>query len=141
MTSPHTRRTTRLLAVATMLLFQLPAWAASPSSASAQSRYQQDRAACLDSSSQHDRSSCLREAGAVRAESIRGRAVRETADDRARNALQRCNKLPSEMRDPCERRVRGEGTVSGSVAAGGVLRELVIPVPAAAPVQAPPPPR
>jgi len=137
MTSPHTRRAAQLLAVTTMLLFQLPAWAAPPSSASAQSRYQQDRAACLDSSSQQDRSSCLREAGAVKAEPIRGPAARETADDRARNALQRCNNLPAEMRDPCERRVRGEGTASGSVAAGGVLRELVIPVPA--PAQALPP--
>jgi hypothetical protein len=140
MTSPHTLRAARLLAAATMLL-QLSAWAAPPASASAQSRYQQDRAACLDSSSQHDRSSCLREAGAVKAEPIRGPAARETADDRARNALQRCNSLPAEMRDPCERRVRGEGTASGSVAAGGVLRELVIPVPAPAPAQTPLPPR
>jgi len=139
MTSPHTRLAARLLAVATMLLFQLPAWAAPPASASVQSRYQQDRAACLDSSSQHDRNSCLREAGAVRAESIRGHAASETADARARNALQRCNELPGDMRGLCERRVRGEGTVSGSVAAGGVLRELVIPVPA--PAQAPLPPR
>lgn len=139
MTSPHTRRAARLLPVATMLLLQLSAWATPPSSASAQSRYQQDRAACLDSSSQHDRISCLREAGAVKAESTRGSAMRETADDRARNALQRCNKLPGEMRDLCERRVRGEGTASGSVAAGGVLRELVTPVPA--PAQTPLPPR
>lgn len=139
MTFPHTRRAARLLPVATVLLLQLSAWAAPPSSASAQSGYQQDRAACLDSSSQHDRGSCLREAGAVRAESTRGRTARETADDRARNALQRCSKLPGEMRDLCERRVQGEGTVSGSVAGGGVLRELVIPVPA--PAQAPLPPR
>ena len=139
MTSPHTSRAARLLPVATMLLLQLSAWATPPSSASAQSRYQQDRAACLDSSSQHDRSSCLREAGAVKAESTRRPVVRETADDRARNALQRCNELPGEMRDPCERRVRGEGTASGSVAAGGVLRELVTPVPA--PAQTPLPPR
>lgn len=137
MTSPHTRRAAQLLAITAMLLPQFSAWATPPASASVQSRYQQDRAACLDSSSQHDRSSCLREAGAVKAEPIRGPAARETADDRARNALQRCNNLPAEMRDPCERRVRGEGTVSGSVAAGGVLRELVIPVPA--PAQALPP--
>jgi len=140
MTSAHTRRAAQLLAVAAMLLPQLSAWATPPASTSAQSRYQQDRAACLDSSSQHDRNSCLREAGAVRAESTRGVAVRETADARARNASQRCNELPGDMRGLCERRVRGEGTVSGSVAAGGVLRELVVPVPA--PAQAPlPPPR
>ncbi len=139
MTFPHTRLAARLLAVATMLLLQPLAWAAPPASVPAQSRYQQDRAACLDSNSQQDRSSCLREAGAVKAESPPSPAVRETADDRARNALQRCNELPGDMRDPCERRVRGEGTVSGSVPAGGVLRELVIPVPA--PAQAPLPPR
>ncbi len=139
MTSPHTRLAARLLAAATVLLLQPLAWAAPPASVSAQSRYQQDRAACLDSSSQQDRSSCLREAGAVKAESIRAPAARDNTDDRARNALQRCKELPGDMRGPCERRVRGEGTVSGSVPAGGVLRELVIPVPA--PAQAPLPPR
>jgi hypothetical protein len=138
MTSPHTHRAAQWLAVASVLLFQLSAGAVPPASASVQSRYQQDRAACLESS-QPDRSSCLREAGAVRAEALRGRAVHATADDHARNALQRCSGLPGDMRDPCERRVRGEGTVSGSVPAGGVLRELEIPAPA--PVQVPLPPR
>lgn len=141
MTLFRTHRVTRLFAVATALLLQTSAWAAPPASAPAQSRHQQDRAACLDSSSQQDRSSCLREAAAVKAESTLGPAVRETADDRARNALQRCNELPAEMRDLCERRVRGEGTASGSVAAGGVLRELVTPVPAPASAQTPLPPR
>ena len=47
MTSPHTRLAARLLAAATVLLLQPLAWAAPPASVSAQSRYQQDRAACL----------------------------------------------------------------------------------------------
>ena len=139
MTFPPTRRATRLFAVATALLLQPSVWAAPPASEPVKSGDQQDRAACLDSSSHQDRSSCLREAGAAKAESTHGPAERETADDRARNALQRCNELPAEMRDLCERRVRGEGTASGSVAAGGVLRELVTPVPA--PAQRPLPPR
>lgn len=141
MTSPRTHLTTPLLAIATVLLTQTSAWAAPPASAPVPSTDPQERAACLDSSSQQDRSSCLREAAAVKAESIRSPAERETADDRTDNALQRCNNLPAEMRVPCESRVRGEGTASGSVAAGGVLRELVIPAPAPAPVRTPPPSR
>lgn len=137
MTYPNTHRAAQLVVAATVLL-QLSAWATPPVGTPTQSRYQQERAACLGSSSQQDRSSCLREAGAVKAESIPGPAVSETADDRARNALQRCNNLPAEMRVPCERRVRGDGTASGSVAGGGVLRELVVPEPAPAQTLLPP---
>ncbi len=120
------------------------AWAAQPGTkADIESAYQRDRAACMASDSQHERTSCLREAGAVRAEALRG-AAKDTESEavRARNALQRCQGLPDARRDVCERMARGEGSASGSVEGGGVIRELTImePVPSgAAPADALPP--
>jgi len=107
-------------------------------SAWAQSTYEQDRAACMRSDSQHERTSCLREAGAVRAQGA-NRAPGVTPEARMDNAMKRCVDLPPENRGTCERMVRGEGSVSGSVAGGGQIRELVTPVPAVPPMQPMPP--
>lgn len=107
-------------------------------SAWAQSTYEQDRAACMRSDSQHERSSCLREAGAVRAQGHR-RAPDATPEARMENAMKRCAELPPENKSTCERMVHGEGSVSGSVAGGGQIRELVTPVPAVPPMQPMPP--
>lgn len=134
-----TRPAAGLLAVAALLALS-PTWAES-SRASADATYRLDRAACLDVSSQHERSSCLREAAAVRDEARRGKVSGgETAETRAQNALQRCAKLSPDNRAICERMVRGEGNSSGSVAGGGVLRELETEVDAAAPLPATSPP-
>lgn len=106
-------------------------WAATPR-AEIESTYQMERAACLGGQSQHERSSCLREAGAVRAEARAGqRAPAASPATWAQNALQRCKDLPPENQVICERMVHGEGSASGSVAGGGVIRELVTEVPAA----------
>jgi len=128
-----------LLASAALLVLSQAAFAQpAQSRAAIDAAYQQDRAACLDSASMHERTACLREAGAVRADALRGRRLAgPTPEDLTRNALQRCQELPSDDKLLCERRVRGEGSTTGSVAAGGVLRELVIEVPAPAPMAAP----
>jgi uncharacterized membrane protein len=47
-----------------------------------------------------------------------------------RNALVRCEGLKGADRDDCRTRIRGGGTVTGSVEAGGLYRELVTIVPA-----------
>lgn len=112
------------------------AWAST--GAWSQSTYEEDRAACMRSDSQHERSSCLREAAAVRAQG-KSRAPGETPEARMQNALKRCAGLPPDNQATCERMVRGEGTVSGSVEGGGVIRELVTPVPAIPPLQPMPP--
>lgn len=118
----------------------LAACALCTAAASAQTTYEQDRAACLRSDSQHERTSCLREAGAVRAQGKNRQPARgETPESRLQNALKRCTELPPENKAICERMVRGEGSVSGSVEGGGVLRELVTPVPAIPPMQPMPP--
>ncbi len=114
------------------------ACALSSASVWAQSTYEQDRAACLRSDSQHERTSCLREAGAVRAQG-QNRAPASTPEARMENAMKRCAELPPENKSTCERMVRGEGNVSGSVAGGGQIRELVTTVPAVPPMQPMPP--
>ena len=115
-------------AVAAMLVAGT-AVAAGGELAEAQARYKQDRAACLSGQSQQDRASCLREAGAALQAAKRGR-LDEGQGAYERNQLLRCDRLAGEDRDDCLRRMRGEGTVSGSVEGGGLYRELRTTVPA-----------
>ena len=95
----------------------------------AQARYERERAACTDGSSQQDRATCLKEAGAARDESRGGRLGNgSTATDA--NATTRCNALPAKDRSDCIARINGAGTTSGSVRDGGIYRELVTKTPA-----------
>lgn len=91
----------------------------------ARTRYQQERAACLAAGTGQDRETCLREAGAALAAARQGKLEPADTEDYARNALKRCMPLPDEERQACEARIRGFGTTSGSVAGGGILRQLV----------------
>lgn len=88
----------------------------------ATSTYQQERAACLKGQTYEDKATCLKEAGAALNDARRGR-LSEGATSYEQNALMRCNALPAADREDCARRVRGEGTVSGSVGTGGIYRE------------------
>ena len=88
----------------------------------------QERQNCMDGKTNQDRATCLREAGAAKQESQRGN-LRDTGDYGS-NASKRCDTLPADQKADCERRSMGEGSVSGSVGSGGVVRELVTPVPA-----------
>jgi hypothetical protein len=89
----------------------------------AQARYQQDRAACISGQSQQDRATCLKEAGAALQEAKRGRLGNDPGSYE-QNRLSRCDRHAGGDREDCLRRMRGEGTVSGSVEGGGVYREL-----------------
>lgn len=111
------------------LLGALPALAADPSQpagtpADIEAAYQRERALCLSGLTHQERADCLREAGAARAEARRG-LLKDPAppSQYMENALQRCRALPDADRADCEARVRGEGTVRGSVEAGGIYRE------------------
>lgn len=85
-------------------------------------RYQEERAAC-SALAGDERRTCLREAGAARQEARRGGLTDEQAVyDTNRRA--RCAYLGGDDRTDCERRMRGEGTTSGSVSGGGIYREL-----------------
>lgn len=111
-----------------------------------------ERAACLRMEAGEARALCLREVAAARA-SRRGGSPRvdESPEALARNALQRCQAFSDERRRICERMARGEGDLTGSVEAGGLLRSLETLEPApdtavplapgvTAPVPAVPPP-
>jgi len=100
--------------------------AAAGSPQDANARYQAERAACLNGQSNQGRATCLREAGAALQESRIGRLSDNPEADQ-KNALLRCNALPVDDRDACQRRMAGEGTTTGSVLDGGVLRELAVP--------------
>ena len=82
-----------------------------------------------DSTYTSARDPSVREAQAARQEAKRGRLQSEDTAQLERNRRARCEYLPLEDRDYCLRRMNGEGTVSGSVEGGGVLRELRVTVP------------
>lgn len=124
----HFHRLIRL-APAALLLAGAAAVQAAPD-ASARERYQQDRQACLSGQTQQAQAVCLQEAGAALQESRAGNLARASGDARAANATQRCDAFQNaEDRSACVDRVRGQGTTSGSVMGGGVLRESVTTVP------------
>jgi hypothetical protein len=104
------------------------AYAADGERQGAGSTIAQERQNCMDGKTNQDRATCLKEAGAARQEAQRGN-LRDTGDYRG-NASKRCDTLPADQKADCERRSMGEGSVSGSVGSGGVVRELVTPVPA-----------
>jgi hypothetical protein len=113
------------------------AWACAPTLAQgaaangdAATTYQRERAACLSIQSAEDRATCLREAAAAQAQRRKGVAPDDTAAFE-RNALQRCDALAGDDRVACVARMQGQGSMSGSVSGGGILREKVTVVPAA----------
>jgi len=122
---------------ATLAALSLAALCAAPALA-ANKGYQVQQASCsgAGAGAGQDRATCLREAAAAAAEQRRGGLTTPDADTLARNALLRCQSQPVADRSDCERRIRGEGSVSGTVSGGGILRELVTVQPAAAPAAA-----
>jgi hypothetical protein len=87
-------------------------------------RFEVDRQACLSGKSSQTFDSCMKEARAEFAEPP-GSSPPVSSEQLQRNAQMRCEHLTGEYRTACLARMRGEGTVSGSVAGGGILRELV----------------
>jgi len=81
-----------------------------------------ERAACLSGHTQQDQATCLEEARNAAADKKKGELT--TQGPVAVNALARCEPLAGEDRAACEARIRGYGSTSGSVAGGGVLREV-----------------
>lgn len=115
----------------TLIAFALAALCGAPALAAADT-YQAQQASCSGAAVSQGRATCMQEAAAAAAEQRRGGLTTPDADTLARNAMLRCQAQPAADRSDCERRVRGEGTVSGTVSGGGMLRELVTVQPAAA---------
>lgn len=87
-----------------------------------------DRLACQQGPSGTDLDACMKELRAVRAARLHGELA--TPTDFVANRSRRCDALRGDDHSDCLARMRGEGTVSGSVEGGGLLRELVTEVPA-----------
>ena len=135
MTTQHRqsyRPASALLLMSAMLVSGAAIAASNPALAEAQLRYKQERAICMSGQSNQDRSTCLREAGAALAEARRG-ALATSGADLLSNQLRRCEPLPTGDREDCVARIKGHGTTSGSVAGGGIYRELVTREPVVAP--------
>lgn len=98
----------------------------------ARARYEAERAVCLSGLSHQPRETCLREAAAALGEALKGRLddplahLIERSVQYEENSLRRCEPLPSEDRDMCRARMRGEGITRGSVEEGGIYRELTV---------------
>jgi hypothetical protein len=90
--------------------------------------YQQDRQLCLSGHSNQDQATCLREAGAARQQNTAAQ-TQPSAEEMAANAVRRCDVFGGDARQSCLARMQGQGSVTGSAAAGGILRELTEPAP------------
>jgi len=103
--------------------------------AHADEQYKQDVARCNSGQSAQPKATCLREAGAAQVERRRNGLTEPSSSTEAQNAMQRCDRLPSDQRQGCMQLMSGQGqtTVQGSVAGGGVLRQTEIQVPAGTP--------
>lgn len=89
----------------------------------ASGNFQQEVNACMTGKTQQDRDTCLKEARNAQADKKRG--VLDNSGARFEsNASARCDVLMGEEKAACQARVMGYGSVTGSVAGGGLLREV-----------------
>lgn len=79
--------------------------------------------ACNTGMTQQDRETCLREVRNANAEKRAGKLDNAGGQFNA-NAVQRCDVLRGQDKIACEARVAGVGNTQGSVAGGGVIREV-----------------
>ena len=128
-----------LVLLASLLATQVFAAHTSADLAAAQARYKREVADCKAQSSRADPQACVREARNTLAEIRRGRMEESTSPaEWARNAMLRCEAHKGEDRSDCIARMQGRGRTQGSVAGGGILRELTTTKTLAAPAVAPP---
>ena len=85
--------------------------------------YRHEVQSCLSGRTQQDQATCLQEARNARADKQRGLLDDAGARHEA-NAVARCDVLMGEEKAACQARVMGYGSATGSVAGGGVLREV-----------------
>jgi len=114
------------LAAVVALLSAAPAAFAADKAApmSAKARLQHDRAVCARIQDQGVRDECLSEASTQYA-GTQPSHPDENPAQLMRNVLKRCEALRGPDRQDCVLRMQGQGTTTGSVAGGGIYRELV----------------
>lgn len=134
-TSPSLTALLGTAALASMLTLSLSALAA-PADGAESARYQRERAHCMGFRDHGQRADCLSEASTAHV--ARLPPVKDLDPGRyERNALERCKALREPDRGDCVQRMQGRGTTSGSVAGGGIYRELVTITRGEAPASAP----
>jgi len=107
----------------------LPASAHAQSLVELQAQFQKDYAACETQQATTELEDCRHEARNAYAEAKRGLLSDAPNTPYQDNASQRCQAHTDwQDRLACEERMRGEGSLEGSVEGGGVLRELVRPL-------------
>ncbi len=79
--------------------------------------------ACNTGQTQQDRETCLKEVRNANAEKRAGK-IESGNNELSANALKRCDALVGEDKIACQARVVGYGNAQGSVAGGGVIREV-----------------
>jgi hypothetical protein len=122
--APHLY-TLGLFAAVALLSTHMAAFAADKAAPlSAKARLQHDRVACARIRDQGVRDECLSEASTLYA-GTQPSHPDENPAQLTRNALKRCEALREPDRQDCVLRMQGQGTISGSVAGGGLYRELV----------------
>lgn len=84
--------------------------------------YRSEVQSCMQGKTGQDQADCLKEARNAQADKKRG--VLDSGANYQANARARCGVLAGEDKAACEARMMGYGTVSGSVAGGGVIREV-----------------
>ena len=85
--------------------------------------FRSEMQSCMSGKTQQDRETCMKEARNAAAEKSRGRLETYGANDQ--HAVARCDVHPAgEDRAACQARVMGMGSVDGSVAGGGLIREV-----------------
>lgn len=115
---------TCMLATSTVLALPAPAHAVDARTArEAQARFREEMAVCTSGRSPQGRATCIEEARHALAAARRG-ALGETPRDMRANVLQRCGAHTGPDREACEARMSGRGRTEGSVAGGGLMREI-----------------
>lgn len=143
MNIPHFK--TRLPVLALLLcgaFAAVPAWAAPTTDpaelAELAARNRQERADCMSLPQGEARTDCVRDTNVAYAHAKRNRPS-DIDPPFAKNATLRCDALSGDENRDCLARMDGQGTTSGSVAGGGIYRELVVVETIAAPAPAAPP--
>jgi len=134
------KKTPELLAIAATVAavcstFSIGAISANAATASpAEQRYQQDRANCMAGKTAESQKTCLTEAAAALQAARKHNLTTPTPDQVAANERKRCEAQSGDDKKECLKRAAGvDTTVSGSVAAGGDLKQTTTVVPGTPP--------
>ena len=95
---------------------------AADADSSSQARYRSEMAVCESGRSNQDAATCRIESHNALAAARQG-VLTDPPGQYGGNAQQRCTALEGVEYSACEARMRGEGSIEGSVSGGGILRE------------------